>query len=388
MFNNINTSNVKTMTVNFGPQHPAAHGVLRLNLELHNERILKCDPHIGLLHRNTENLILTKPNFLSLPYFDRLDYVSMLTQEHAYTLAVENINNKFNQPVNIQICRTLMDEISRILNHFLAVACHCLDVGTMSVIFWAFEERENFMSVYESITGARMHTAYTRPLYFNRLINQSNINELVTLLSVTPITLTEITSILNINKVWKLRLKNIGVLFINDQKNFNISGVLLRSVNRKSDLRKNYNTIYSYYKFLKFTSYTALNGDSLDRFNLRIYEILESLNIINVLSKLNIKKHENQNIYFMEQVIEHFKVWSGVYWVNQGEKTSYIESSKGVFGVHINFKNNNSVPLTCKIRSPSYNHLLILKNLIKGLQLADLITLIGTIDIVFGEIDR
>lgn len=375
------------MTLNFGPQHPAAHGVLRLNLDLHHERIVKGDPHIGLLHRGTEDLIVTKPNLLSLPYFDRLDYVSMLTQEHAYTIAIEKLNNCFNQPINIQICRVIMDEISRILNHLLAVACHCLDVGTMSVIFWAFEERENFMEVYESITGARMHTAYTRPIYFNRLISLLPLQKLLTILIQLPTTLTEITSILNINKIWKIRLKNVGVLSITDESLYNISGVMLRSINKQLDWRKTKSTTYSYYNFLKFQSYLTKSGDALDRFNLRVYEILESTLIINSLTSLVKHVEFNENIYFMEDIINHFKVWAGVYWTKSGSISQYVESSKGVFGVNITFT-NNPVPINCKIRSPSYNHLFLLKNLIRGLQLADLITLIGTIDIVFGEIDR
>lgn len=387
MNNNVILNNIKTLTLNFGPQHPAAHGVLRLNLELHNERIVKCDPHIGLLHRGTELLIITKPNILSLPYFDRLDYVSMLTQEHAYTLAIEKINSSFTQTINIQQCRVVMDEISRILNHLLAVACHALDVGSMSTIFWAFEERENFMEIYENITGARMHTAYTRPIFFNKIISNQSIIKLLYVIQTLPITITEITSILNINKVWKLRLKNIGILTTNDINLYGISGVLIRSLNQKTDLRLLKNTTYSYYKFINFLSYTTRNGDSLDRFNLRLYEILESINIINTISynllKINIKKTK----YYMEDVINHFKIWSGVNLIKSGTSSYYIESSKGVFGVNL-VLDNSSIPITCKIRSPSFNHLYLLKNLAKGLQLADLITLIGTIDIVFGEIDR
>lgn len=387
MFNEVRTGNIKTLTINFGPQHPAAHGVLRLNLDLHNERIVKCDPHIGLLHRSTEDLILTKPNLLSLPYFDRLDYVSMLTQEHAYTLAIENLNAHFHQPTGIQRCRVIMDEVSRILNHLLALACHCLDVGTMSVIFWAFEERENFMEVYEAITGARMHTAYTRPIYFNRLISLLPLQRLLHIVKVLPTTLTEITSVLNVNKVWKVRLKNVGILTLSDEILYGISGILLRSVNRKVDLRKNKNTTYSYYRFLKFLSYVSKNGDSLDRFNLRLYELIESVSILNAISCLILPTEQNKNIYFMENIINHFKVWSGVYWSKAGANTQYIESSKGVFGVDVLFS-KSSIPVNCKIHSPSYNHLFLLKNLTRGLQLADLITLIGTIDIVFGEIDR
>ena len=387
MFNSISTGNVKTLTINFGPQHPAAHGVLRLNLDLHNERIVKCDPHIGLLHRGTEHLLTTKPNLLSLPYFDRLDYVSMLTQEHAYTLAIEKLNTHFHQPINIQRCRVVMDEISRILNHLLAVACHCLDVGTMSVIFWAFEERENFMEVYESITGARMHTAYTRPVYFNRLISILPLQRLLNIVKLLPITVTEVTSVLNVNKVWKLRLKNVGLLSMSDEHLHGVSGVLLRSVNRKVDLRKNKKTSYSYYEFLNFLSYTSKNGDSLDRFNLRLYELLESVSLINIISRLIIPTEPNKNIYFMEDVINCFKVWAGVYWSKAGSFSQYVESSKGLFGVSI-LCNDSPVPVNCKIHSPSYNHLLLLKNLTRGLQLADLIVLIGTIDIVFGEVDR
>ncbi len=379
--------NTKNLTLNFGPQHPAAHGVLRLNLELHNERIIKCDPHIGLLHRGTELLITTKPNLLSLPYFDRLDYVSMLTQEHAYSLSIENIQKNFIQPLNIQKNRVLMDEISRILNHLLAIACHALDVGSMSPIFWSFEERENFMEIYENITGARMHTAYTRPIFFNKNINNNTLIKLLYIIKTLPITLVEITSILNTNKVWKIRLKNIGILTLNDETLFSISGILLRSINRKKDLRQLKNTTYSFYKYLDFLSFSSKNGDSLDRFNLRIYEIIESTNIINNITYKLFKSKDKYVKLKMEDVITNFKVWSGTNFINKGETSVYIESSKGIFGVNT-ILDNSTIPITCKIRSPSYNHLYMLKNLAKGLQLADLITLIGTIDIVFGEIDR
>lgn len=387
MTNNYKGFNIKNLTLNFGPQHPAAHGVLRLNLELHNERIIKCDPHVGLLHRGTESLILTKPNLLSLPYFDRLDYVSMLTQEHAYTLGIEKIHKNLIQPLIVQKNRVIMDEITRILNHLLALACHALDVGSMSIIFWAFEERENFMEIYENITGARMHTAYTRPIFFNKFINNNIIIKLLYIIQTLPITITEISSILNINKVWKLRLKNIGILTTSDAHLYSLSGVLLRSINIKNDLRQMKTTTYSFYKFLNFLSYTSKNGDSLDRFNLRIYEILESINIINILSYKLFKITKFNNNLYMEDIINHFKVWSGSYLSDKGQSSVYIESAKGLFGVNI-MLDNSTIPITCKIKSPSYNHLYLLKSLSKGLQLADLITLIGTIDIVFGEIDR
>ena len=387
MLNSIVNSKVKNTTINFGPQHPAAHGVLRLNLDLQNERILKCDPHIGLLHRGTEFLMTKKTQLLSLPYFDRLDYVSMLTQEHAYALNIEQIAKRFKQPLVIQQNRIVMDELSRILNHLLALACHALDVGSMSSIFWAFEERENFMEIYENISGARMHTAFTRPIFFNKIIKKSLLKKLISSLQTLPITISEVTSILNINKVWKVRLKNIGIVSLFDWSSLSISGVLARSMNLKFDLRQNKNKSYSFYPFIKFNSYLSKNGDSLDRYNLRMYEIMESLLIINNVSFKSIRSSIFSKRIFMETVIDHFKIWSGIYALPKQINSVYIESSKGLFGVNIALR-SNSIPINCKIHSPAYNHLFLMKFLIKGLQLADLITLIGTIDVVFGEVDR
>lgn len=383
---NSTTTNFKQISLNFGPQHPAAHGVLRLALQLNNERIIKCDPHIGLLHRGTEFLITTKPNLLSLPYFDRLDYVSMLTQEHAYTLTIESISGLIHNTLDIQKHRVIMDEITRILNHLLAIACHALDVGSMSIIFWAFEERENFMEIYENITGARMHTAYTRPLFFNKLIRNEVLNKLIYILQTLPITMSEISSILNNNKVWKIRLKNIGLLTVQDFFKNAISGVLLRSIGSIWDLRQLTFNRYSFYNFFLFNSFSSSNGDSLDRYNLRMYEIIESTNIINTLSLQTVTTTFKTDKY-MENVINDFKIWSGTYNTKAGNKSIYIESPKGLFGTDITL-DDSTIPLNCKIRSPSFNHLFLLKQIASGLQLADLITLIGTIDIVFGEIDR
>lgn len=387
MFNCLDNSKVKNTTVNFGPQHPAAHGVLRLNLDLQNERILKCDPHIGLLHRGTELLMTKKTQILSLPYFDRLDYVSMLTQEHAYVLNIEHIAKRFKQPLVIQQNRIIMDEVSRILNHLLALACHALDVGSMSSIFWAFEERENFMEIYENISGARMHTAFMRPIFFNKTIKRSLLKKLVSSLQTLPITISEVTSILNINKVWKVRLKNVGIVSLFDWNSLSISGVLARSLNLKFDLRQNKSKSYSFYPFIQFNSFIAKNGDSLDRYNLRMYEIMESLLIISNMSFKSIRSSVFTKRIFMENVIDHFKIWSGIYSLPKQINSLYIESSKGLFGVNISLK-SNSIPVNCKIHSPAYNHLFLMKFLAKGLQLADLITLIGTVDVVFGEIDR
>lgn len=384
---NSTVNNIKQVSLNFGPQHPAAHGVLRLSLQLNSERIVQCDPHIGLLHRATEYLITTKPNLLSLPYFDRLDYVSMLTQEHAYTLTIENINNYKHQSTAVQKHRVLMDEVTRILNHLLAIACHALDVGSMSVIFWAFEERENFMEIYENATGARMHVAYTRPIYFNKLLKKNVLVKLIFLLKGLPVTILEINSILNNNKVWKVRLKNIGLLWFKDFLNLAISGVMLRSTGVKFDLRQNRQNNYSCYNLMTFNSYSGSNGDSLDRYNLRLYEILESSNMVNQLALENQTYREiNVNTY-MESVINEFKIWSGTTSNKAGHKSIYIESPKGLFGTDITL-DSSTTPINCKIKSPSYNHLFSLKLLTPGMQLADLITLIGTIDIVFGEVDR
>lgn len=384
---NSTTSNLKQVSVNFGPQHPAAHGVLRLALQLNNERIVKCDPHIGLLHRATEYLITTKPNLLSLPYFDRLDYVSMLAQEHAYTLTIEKINKHIYNSLDIQKHRVIMDEITRILNHLLALACHALDVGSMSIIFWAFEERENFMEIYENVTGARMHTAYTRPIYFNKLIRNEVLTKLLHVLQSLPVTITEINSILNNNKVWKVRLKNVGLLSTKDILSNSISGVLLRSIGHFWDLRQSPQTTYSYYKFFQFMSYTSKNGDALDRYNLRLYEVIESMDIINTVILENSSTLSVKSDKYMENVINDFKLWTGTYFNNAGSNSVYIESPKGLFGTYITM-DNSTQPLNCKIKSPSYNHLFLLKQIASGMQLADLITLIGTIDIVFGEIDR
>lgn len=380
-------NNLKKFTLNFGPQHPAAHGVLRLNLLLSNERVITCDPHIGLLHRNTETLVTTKKYQLSLPYFDRLDYVSMLSQEHAYTLSIESLykNNKIN--FFSKKIRSFLEEITRILNHLLAIACHALDVGSMSIIFWAFEERENCLTIYEYLSGARMHTALIRPNKFFYNFDNLLLDMSLFLLQNLPTTLSEITSILNLNKIWKSRLKNIGILKYENIKKYGVSGVLSRSIGVKQDLRQFKQSTYSFFKFLNFYSFFTKNGDSLDRFNIRIYEILESLNIVLTLIKL-LNNNKKENIFSMENTITSFQYWSNFNkLILKKISFFYIESPKGTFGV-VTKLNNLNYPILCKIKSPSYINLFILKNLANGINLTDLVTLIGTIDIVFGEIDR
>ena len=343
------------------------------------------------MHRGTENLITKKPYYLSLPYFDRLDYVSMMVQEHAYCLTIEKSQNYKNLPVSVLKTRVLFDEITRILNHLLAIACHALDIGSMSPIFWLFEERENLMEIYENVSGARMHAAYYRPIFFNKVITKTVLKKVFLKIKNIPVTITECTTILNKNKIWKSRLCFIGITNFNEINNFSLSGVLARSCGYKKDLRINTLTKYGFYKFIKINSYFSNFGDNYSRYILRIYEIYESLNIINIVSQ-NLQENFKKNVFVknyisMEKTINHFKIWSGTLKSINSCSNFYVESPKGVFGCTV-FLKKNSEPYLCKIRSPSYNNLLWMKYKIKGLSLQDLISMIGTIDIVFGEIDR
>ena len=396
--NEANKLKLKVLTLNFGPQHPAAHGVLRLLLKLNNELIVECDPNIGLLHRGTEKLMEDKIYINSLPYFDRLDYVSTLLQEHAYVINIETLSNK--KLINLEEIktRTVFDELTRILNHYLAIACHALDVGSMSPIFWAFEDREKIMEFYEYFSGARMHTAAYKPLYVNRCLNNNLKKNILYYLNNSRSTLNEIHNTLSMNKIWKLRLKNNGKLNINLLEQYGLTGILSRCIGFKRDLRLSNNTTYNNYFFLKMNSYIAKNGDSYDRFLLRLYEISESLNIINQnivyvheIESLKFSSSLNEKIFnkknCMEKMIEHFKYWSSGFNIKSNILYRPIESSKGEFGV-ILVSDNTNKPYRCKIRSPSFHNLYLLTSLAKNTFIADLIVLIGTIDIVFGEVDR
>ena len=405
---------LKTMNLNVGPQHPAAHGVLRLIVQLNGEIIEKIDPHIGLLHRGSEKLMEDKIYLLSLPYFDRFDYVSMLIQEHAYCLAIESLLGTVNYSATFVQIRTLYDEITRILNHMLCIACHALDVGSMSPIFWAFEEREKLMEFYERVSGARMHAAFYRP-------NEVNLNSISSFLLEDILdfnkncfsTLNEIHNTLTYNKIWKQRLINIGSYSYEMCINYGLTGVMSRSTGIKRDLRLDKLETYANYYYLNFRSYIGQNGDSYDRFLIRMNEMSESINIINqvinkitknknknkkynsnphqILKYLNPKswnKHNNKNEYIsMEKLIQHFKYWSEGFPVKSGWTYKAVESPKGEFGVSL-ISNNSNIPYKCKVRSPAYHHLQVLPKISKGHFLADLVALMGTIDIVFGEIDR
>lgn len=383
------------MNLNFGPQHPAAHGVLRLILQLNGEIIEKADPHIGLLHRGTEKLIESKIYLHSIPYFDRLDYVSMMIQEHAYCLAIEKLlkNQFYNK--NLLKMRTIYDELTRILNHLLAIACHALDVGSMSPIFWAFEERENILEFYERVSGARMHAIFYRPyaLKINKF-EKSLFLDILHFISNCYTTINEINNILLYNKLWKQRLINLGIYTQQQAITFNLTGVMTRCVGIKRDIRISLLQTYAFYYYITFKSYISKNGDSYDRYLLRILEIIESLSIINkVINTMSLKKghirtkKKAKKFKTMEDVIRHFKYWSEGIKIKQNIVFAVVESPKGEFGVTL-ISDNSNHPYKCKIKSPAYYHLQILPSLAVGTLIADLVALIGTIDIVFGEIDR
>lgn len=408
---------IKSMNLNLGPQHPAAHGVLRLIVQLNGEVIEKADPHIGLLHRGTEKLMEDKIYLQSLPYFDRFDYVSMLCQEHAYCLAIESLLGTVNYSATFVQVRTLYDEITRILNHMLAVACHALDVGSMSPIFWAFEEREKLMEFYERVSGARMHAAFYRPNEINiHSISSFLLEDIVDFTKNCFTSLNEMHNVLTYSKIWKQRLVNIGVYSYKTCLEYGLTGVMARSTGIKRDLRLDKMETYGNYYYLNFRSYVGQHGDSYDRFLIRMNEMTESLNIMNqVINKLtkfkkignkknngNINPHIllkylypkswNQHNYkseytSMEQLINHFKYWSEGFPVDTGFTYKAVESPKGEFGVSL-ISDGTNIPYKCKVRSPAYHHLQVLPKITKGHFLADLVTLMGTIDIVFGEIDR
>ncbi len=398
-------NNNKKLILNFGPQHPAAHGVLRLILQLSNEIIEKADIHIGLLHRSTENLIQTKHYEKSIPYFDRLDYVSMMTQEHAYCLTIEKLLNIQNISNHTNYVRILFDELTRILNHMLAIACHALDIGSMSSIFWSFEERENIMEFYERVSGARMHAAFHRvSSNFIYCLDKNLLIDILKFIKNCYKTLNEMHNVLTYNKIWKQRLINIGTININNVLNWSLTGVMARSVGVKKDVRLSKKHSYSNYNKINFKSYLGLNGDSYDRYLIRMFEMAESLNISNYIVEQLLKLESNnsfsyqqlinkelkvkiKNYTYMEDLIEHFIQWHTGLTIKSGINCNYIESPKGEFGV-ILASNNTNKPLKCKIRSPSYFNLQFLPTMAKGHYLADLSALIGTIDIVFGEIDR
>jgi len=387
---------LKNFTINFGPQHPAAHGVLRLILDLEGEVVKKADAHIGLLHRGTEKLIEYKNYLQALPYFDRLDYVSMMAQEHTYSLAIEKLLS-MKIPRRAQIIRVIFLEITRLLNHLLAVGCHSMDVGAMTPFLWAFEEREKLMEFYERVSGARMHSAYIRPGGVSLDIPLGFLDDLYIFIKQFSIRLDEIDEMLTENRIWKERLVDIGVVSKKKAIEWGFSGVMLRGSGLSWDLRKH--QPYEIYSELSFSIPVAKNGDCYDRYLIRLYEMRECLNIIHQcinLIDLGLYKVSNNKIssplrkdfkISMESMINHFKFYTENIVIPKNETYTATEAPKGEFGIYL-ISNNTNKPYRCKIKAPGFGHLQALNEMTKNHLIADIVTIIGTQDIVFGEIDR
>ena len=414
---------IKNYTMNFGPQHPAAHGVLRLVLELDGEVVQRADPHIGLLHRATEKLAETRTYIQNLPYMDRLDYVSMMVNEHAYVMAIEKLMG-VNVPVRAQYIRVMFDEITRILNHLLWLGAHALDVGAMTVFLYAFREREDLMDTYEAVSGARMHAAYYRPGGVYRdlpdrmpqytvthgrntaAIGKMNENRQGSLLDFIddftrrfPTYVDEYETLLTDNRIWKQRLVGIGVVTPERALNLGFTGPMLRGSGIAWDLRKK--QPYEVYDRMDFDIPIGTNGDSYDRYLVRIQEFRESNKIIKqcvdwlrknpgpVIStdhKVAPPSRENMKSN-MEELIHHFKLFTEGFHVPPGETYAAVEHPKGEFGIYLVSDGANK-PYRLKIRAPGFPHLAALDEMSRGHMIADVVTIIGTQDIVFGEIDR
>lgn len=387
---------IKNFTINFGPQHPAAHGVLRLVLELNGEIVNRADPHIGLLHRGTEKLIEYKNYVQALPYFDRLDYVSMMAQEHSYCLAIEKLFN-CKIPERAQYIRVLFLEITRLLNHLLAVGCHAMDVGAMTPFLWAFEEREKLMEFYERVSGARMHAAYFRPGGVQVDIPKGLLNDIYMFIEQFTLRLTEMEDMLTENRIWKQRLIDIGIVSAKDACQWGFSGVMLRGSGIYWDLRKS--QPYEIYDKLNFDIPVGTNGDCYDRYLIRIFEMKQSLKIIeqclNLMPKGFIKTNDFkispptrvEMKQSMEALIHHFKMYTQGVIIPANETYIGTEAPKGEFGVYL-ISDNTNRPYRCKIKAPGFNHLQALDFMSRGHLIADVVTIIGTQDIVFGEVDR
>ncbi|XP_057301375.1 NADH-ubiquinone oxidoreductase 49 kDa subunit-like [Hydractinia symbiolongicarpus] len=387
---------VSNMTLNFGPQHPAAHGVLRMVLELNGEVVERADPHIGLLHRGTEKLIEYKNYLQALPYFDRLDYVSMMCNEQAYSLAVEQLLH-IDIPERAKWIRVMFAEITRILNHLMGITTHALDVGAMTPFLWMFEEREKLMEFYERASGARMHAAYVRPGGVALDLPLGLMDDIWFFMSRFGQRVDEMEEMLTHNRIWKQRLVDIGVVSAEQALSYGMTGVMLRSAGFKWDLRKT--QPYDAYDKVEFDVPIGKNGDCYDRYLCRVQEMRESVRIIEqCLNKMPAgeikiddakisppKRSEMKES--MESLIHHFKLYTEGYNVPPGATYTAIEAPKGEFGVYLVSDGSNK-PYRCKIRAPGFYHLATMEYMTKGHMLADVVAIIGTQDIVFGEVDR
>ena len=390
------STKVKNFTLNFGPQHPAAHGVLRLVLEMNGEVVQRADPHIGLLHRGTEKLLESKTYLQGLPYFDRLDYVSMMVQEHAYCLAIEKLL-QCEVPLRGQYIRVLFSEITRLLNHLLALTTHAMDVGALTPFLWAFEEREKLMEFYERVSGARMHAAYFRPGGVAQDLPQGLCQDIADFAQSFASRIDDMEEMLTSNRIWKQRLVDIGHVSRDDAMLWGFSGVLLRGSGLQWDLRRA--QPYEVYDRLDFEIPVGTRGDSYDRYLIRIEEMRQSLRlIIQCLNQMpeGVVKTDDKKITppsrahmkeSMEALIHHFKVYTEGFAVPSGATYTALEAPKGEFGVYL-VSDGSSKPYRCKIRAPGFFHLQGLEMMSKDHMLADVVTIIGTQDIVFGEVDR
>ncbi len=390
------TVELKNMTLNFGPQHPAAHGVLRLVLEMDGEVVSRADPHIGLLHRGTEKLIEHKTYLQALPYFDRLDYVSPMACEHAYSLAVEKLLG-CEVPLRAKYIRVLFSELTRILNHTLNITTQALDVGAMTPLLWMFEEREKILEFYERASGARFHAAYFRPGGVHQDIPKGMQEDVLTFCKGFGKIIDDVDDLLTENRIWKQRTVDIGVVSKEDAFAWGFTGPMLRGSGVPWDLRKS--QPYEVYDEMDFDIPIGKNGDCWDRYLIRMEEMRQSLKIIQqcvekmpagpvVTEDPAIAPPKRQGMKnSMEALINHFKLYTEGYRVPPGETYTAVEAPKGEFGVYLVSDGTNK-PYRCKIRSPGFAHLQALEYLSKGHLLADVVAIIGTMDIVFGEIDR
>ena len=388
---------IRNFNINFGPQHPAAHGVLRLVLELDGEIVERCDPHIGLLHRGTEKLMESRTYLQNLPYFDRLDYVAPMNQEHAWCLAIERLTGTA-VPRRASLIRVLYSEIGRILNHLLNTTTQAMDVGALTPPLWGFEEREKLMVFYERASGARLHSAYFRPGGVHQDLTPDLINDIEAWTETFPQVLEDLHGLLTENRIFKQRNADIGVVTEDDILKYGFSGVMVRGSGLAWDLRRS--QPYECYDEFEFKIPVGKNGDCYDRYLCRMEEMTQSLHIMRqCIVKLRAEPGEvltrgklsppkrGEMKTSMEALIHHFKLYTEGFHVPAGEVYAAVEAPKGEFGVYLKADGSNK-PYRAKIRAPGFLHLQAMDYICKGHQLADVSAIIGTMDIVFGEVDR
>jgi len=388
------------ITINFGPQHPAAHGVLRLVLEMDGEVVERVDPHIGLLHRGTEKLMEQKTYLQAVPYLDRLDYVAPMNQEHAFAMAVERLLD-ITIPKRGQLIRVLYSEIGRLLSHILNITAQGLDVGAMTPIVWGFEEREKLMGFYERASGSRMHAAYVRPGGVHQDLPNELLDDIMTFCEEHPPVLRDIEGLLTDNRIFKQRNVDIGVVSREDALAWGFTGVMVRGSGMAWDLRRS--QPYECYNELDFDIPVGKNGDCYDRYLVRMEECYQSVRIMKqCLEKLASAEGEGpvsstdgkivppkrgEMKRSMEALIHHFKLYTEGYHVPAGEVYASVEAPKGEFGVYLVSDGSNK-PYRCKLRAPGFQHLQAMDHLCTGHMLADVSAILGSLDIVFGEVDR